>query len=105
MSGDEGRGELSFLNGPDAADTLAQLVMDLAAQLHCERYARLALQEALIRAGSLPAGAVDALVEDPGLLERSRGELDASMARLIRIMAEAGDRTGPLRAEAPDREG
>jgi len=99
-----GRDELAFLTAPASADTLAQLVMDLGAQLHRERHARLALEEALMRAGVLPAGAVEALEEDAGLLVKSRAALDASMARIIRIMAEAGDRTGPLRSEAPERE-
>ena len=100
-----GRDELVFLTEPASADTLAQLVMDLGAQLHRERQSRLALEEALTRAGVLDEGAIEALHEDPELLARSRKGLDASMARLIRIMAEAGDRTGPLRGEAPKREG
>lgn len=99
------RDELSFLSEKTSADTLAQLVMDLGAQLHVERQARLALEEALLRQGTLPAGAIEALAEDPDFLARARAELDRSMARLMRIMTEDGDRFGPLRAEAPGQEG
>ena len=94
--------ELTFLPGGAGADTLAQLVMDLAAQLHVERQARLALQEALVRQGAVEAGAIEALAGDEAFLARAREGLDASLARLVRIMAETGDRTGPLRAEAPE---
>lgn len=93
--------ELRFLPEGAAADTLAALVMDLAAQLHIERQARLALQTALERDGTVTAAAIDPLADDPAFLERARGELDRSMARLMRILKEAGDRTGPLRAESP----
>jgi len=95
------RDEHSFLPAGSTADTLAALVMDLAAQLHVERQARLALEEALSRAGVLPDGAVAALAADPVLLARSRAGLDRSLGRLMRIMTEAGDHTGPLRPEAP----
>jgi hypothetical protein len=98
------RDELSFLTEKTSADTLAQLVMDLGAQLHAERQARLALEEALVRQGVLAPAAIEALADDPAFLARARGELDRSMARLIRIMTEAGDRYGPLRDEAPDEE-
>jgi hypothetical protein len=104
MSTTNTRNELAFLTDPAAVDTLAQLVMDIGAQVHQERQARLALEEALTRAGVLPVGAVAALAEDPALLARAREGLDASMARLMRIMVEAGDRFGPLRAEAPEKE-
>jgi len=95
------RDELSFLPERASADTLAQMIMDLGAQLHRERQARLALEEALLRQGAVSSEAIDALAADPAFLARARAELDGSIARLIRIMSEAGDRTGPLRAEAP----
>lgn len=98
------RDELTFLPPETATDTLAALVMDIGAQLHAERQARLALEEALIRRGVLDAGDIDALAEDPALLARARAGLDRSMARIMRILEEAGDRTGPLRPEAPEQE-
>jgi multidrug efflux pump subunit AcrA (membrane-fusion protein) len=101
MSRTSTRNELVFLTEGATNDTLAQLVMDLGAQLHQERQARLALEEALIRAGVLAEGATAALAEDAALLARARAGLDASMARIMRIMVEAGDRFGPLRDEAP----
>ncbi len=97
-----GRDEPSFLpEGGASADTLAALVMDLGAQLHVERQARLALQEALLRKGVVDAAAIDALAEDADFLAKARAGLDRSMARIMRILIEAGDRTGPLRAESP----
>ncbi|MCC6008581.1 MAG: hypothetical protein JJU40_13005 [Rhodobacteraceae bacterium] len=98
------RDELSFLPPEGATDTLAALVMDLGAQLHAERQARLALEEALIRRGLLSVEEVAALAGDPALLARARDGLERSMARIMRILEEAGDRTGPLRAEAPATE-
>ncbi|WP_306118920.1 MULTISPECIES: hypothetical protein [unclassified Roseitalea] len=99
------RDELSFLSNQTDADTLGALVMDLGAQLHVERQARLALQEALVRQGAVSAEAIDALADDADFLARARAELDRSMARIMRIMVEAGDKMGPLRDEAPDAQG
>lgn len=98
------RDELSFLDPAHSADTLAALVMDLGAQLHVERQARLALEETLLRRGLVAAPDIEALADDPEFLARARAGLDRSMARLMRILTEAGDRTGPLRAEAPATE-
>lgn len=95
------RDELSFLPEGASADTLAALVMDLGAQLHVERQARLALQEALVRKGVLAAAEIEALAGDDAFLATARTGLDRSMARIMRILTEAGDRTGPLRAESP----
>lgn len=94
------RDELSFL-GTAQTDTLAGLVMDLAAQLHVERQRRMALEELLVREGLLSREAIEALAGDEAFLGQARAALDKSMARLIAIIGEAGDRTGPLRAEAP----
>lgn len=81
-------------------DRLAALLMELAAQLHAERQRRMALEEALVRRGLLTREEVEALGGDAAFLGASQAALDANLRRLMRIMAEAGDARGPLRAEA-----
>ena len=95
--------ELTFFDDAED-DTLAALVMDLAAQLHIERQRRLALEEALTRSGAIDPAAIAALVDDAAFQAKTARALDKSQARLIRIITEHGDRTGPLRAEAPEIE-
>jgi hypothetical protein len=81
-------------------DQLAALVFELAGQLHVERTQRMALEEVLVRAGVIAAGATEALAEDSALLAATRDKLDASIRALLRILAETGDAKGPLRPEA-----
>ncbi|MEQ9815591.1 MAG: hypothetical protein RLO50_22655 [Azospirillaceae bacterium] len=100
MSGGTAKAELRFFEHGET-DTLAQLVFDLAAQLHVERQRRLALETLLVRSGAVSETALEALVGDDAFLARSRDVLDRSLARLMRIVAEDGDRQGPLRAEDP----
>jgi|GEM_PF-916580 len=100
MSGGVTKPELRFLDTGEA-DTLAQLVFDLAAQLHVERQRRLALETLLVRSGAVSEAALEALAGDDAFLARSREALDRSLARLMRVVAEDGDRQGPLRAEDP----
>ena len=94
------RDEITFFDDAED-DTLAALVMDLAAQLHIERQRRLALEEALTRSGVISPDAIEAMVDDTAFLAKSTRALDKSQARLMRIITEHGDRTGPLRDEAP----
>lgn len=88
----------------NAVDKLAGLVFELASQLHEERVRRQALEEVLGQAGVMDAATVEALVEDPDFRALSRAEADASIRRLLRILAEDGEPEGPLRAEAPETE-
>jgi hypothetical protein len=81
-------------------DRLAQLLMDLASQLHAERQRRIALEVVLERAGLLAPGAVEAMAGDAEARGRAQAVLDASLRRLLRIMAEQGGPRAPLRAEA-----
>jgi hypothetical protein len=81
-------------------DTLAALVMELAAQLHVERQRRIALEHALAARGVLAAEAVEQSAADPAVRERGRAALDGAVRALLRIMAEGGDPKAPLRAEA-----
>ncbi|MEM7444211.1 MAG: hypothetical protein AAF414_12875 [Pseudomonadota bacterium] len=99
-----GRDELTFFDNAEI-DTLAALVMDLAAQLHIERQRRMALEEALTRAEMVDQSAIEAMVGDAEFRAKSTRALDTSQARLMRIITERGDRTGPLRDEAPPVEG
>ena len=59
---DEATGEVTFFGDP-AMDLMAGVIFELAAQLHEERAARLALQSALLTAGVLDAGAVAELLD------------------------------------------
>jgi len=92
--------ELTFFDDAED-DVLAALVMDLAAQLHIERQRRMALEELLIRSGAIDKDAMEGLVTDTEFQTKTGSALDRAQARLIRIITEHGDRTGPLRAEAP----
>jgi hypothetical protein len=85
---------------PGSVDQVAAMVLELAAQLYVERQRRMALEAVLTRHGVLDAGAPDAMVTDETFLATARAELDASLRRLLRIMTETGDPSGPLRAEA-----
>lgn len=85
---------------PASVDQVAAMVLELASQLHVERQRRMALEALLVRQGVLDAAAPEALATDEPFLAAARAELDTSLRRLLRIMTEAGDPTGPLRAEA-----
>lgn len=92
--------ELKFLAAADL-DRLAALVFELSSQLHIERHRRMALERALVARGALTQGDLDALAENKDFLDAARAEADASLRKLLRILAEGGDRQGPLRPEAP----
>jgi hypothetical protein len=81
-------------------DQLAALLLELASQLHVERQRRMALETELHRRGILEPAALDALADDRAFSEAARAALNISLRRLLRIMTEAGDPRGPLRAEA-----
>jgi hypothetical protein len=100
MSGDNG--ELVFFENREV-DRLAQLVFDLAAQLHIERQRRLALETLLTRSGAIKPADLEALADDPDFLATARAQLDESQRRLLTILIEAGDRLTPLREETLSR--
>lgn len=89
--------DLRFFS-PDDLDTVVGLLFELAAQLHEERAQRIALECALEAAGVLDPGATTAPSEVA--VERSREQLDRSMAGLMRLMAESGPPQHPMRGEA-----
>jgi len=84
-------------------DRLAQLVFDLAAQLHIERQRRLALETLLVRSGAIKPADLEALADDGEFLAAARAALDQSQRRLLNIVIEAGDRLTPLREETQSR--
>jgi hypothetical protein len=92
--------EPRFLAAADL-DRLAALVFELSAQLHVERHRRMALEQALLAKGVLAAGDIAALADDKPFLDAARDEADRSLRKLMRILAEDGDRRAPLRKEAP----
>jgi hypothetical protein len=94
------RGELAFLEAADI-DRLAALVFELAGQLHVERHRRMALERALIARGVVAEAEIAALADDPAFLAAAREAADRGLRGMMRILAEDGDRQGPLRAEAP----
>jgi hypothetical protein len=86
--------------GPTSVDQVAAMVLELASQLHVERQRRMALEAQLVRQGVLAVAAPEAMATDETFLGAARTELDASLRRLLRIVTETGDPSGPLRAEA-----
>lgn len=95
----KGLDELKFLAAGDL-DRLAALVFELSSQLHVERHKRLALERALIAKGVLTESDIAALADDASFLAIARDEADRSLRKLLRILAEDGDRRAPLRNEA-----
>ncbi len=98
----EDHGELIFF-GHREVDRLAQLVFDLAAQLHIERQRRLGLETLLMRSGAIKPADLEALAEDRDFLAAARAQLDESQKRLLNILMEGGDRLKPLRDETKSR--
>lgn len=85
-------------------DRAVGLVFELAAQLHIERQRRLAMENLLVAKNIVGAEELEALAGDQDFLATARGELDQSLRKLMRIVTETGDETGPLRAEALEGE-
>ncbi|MBL8835612.1 MAG: hypothetical protein JNL66_05170 [Alphaproteobacteria bacterium] len=88
-----------YLGAADV-DTLASLVMELAAQLHGERNRRLALEHVLASRGLVAAGEIEQAAAQPAVAEAARKSADESIRALLRIMTEGGDPKAPLRGEA-----
>ena len=81
----------------DDLDKLAELVFELAQQLHVERARRIALEHALAARGLVDMGAIDQTAAAPPARESARVELDRSLERLLRILGAAGGPEAPLR--------
>jgi hypothetical protein len=86
--------------GDITPDHMAALLLELASQLHVERVRRMALEAMLVERGVIDAAEMNALVGHAGFVETTRGELDLSLRRLMRIMTAQGGAEGPLRGEA-----
>ncbi len=81
--------------------TLTALIFELAAQLHVERTARLALQSALLVQGLLTDRDIESIGEDAHFKRRTSEGADMAVRRLLRAVLESSDERAPLRAEAP----
>lgn len=79
------------------AQRLAGLVFELASQLHAERLQRLALEHALQTAGLLDRESLDAAAAAQALRVHGREAVEASVARLMRVITEHSDPRTPLR--------
>jgi hypothetical protein len=77
---------------------LAGLVFELSSQLHIERVHRLALEEALLRAGVIDAATLEKLAGDQALHAASMRAAEESLARMMRVLTENEDERAPLRA-------
>ena len=82
-------------------ERLAGLVFELASQLHAERARRIALEQALVSAGVLAAGDVEAAA--PAARSETSAALDRAMHGLLRVMAESNDPRTPIRHEGRAR--
>lgn len=76
---------------------LAELVLELARQLHVERVRRLALEQHLADTGQLDAAGLERLLENPDFRRRAEAAADAGVAALVDIMTEPDDPRRPLR--------
>ena len=87
-------------------ERIAELIFELASQLHIERAQRIALELALARAGVLDAPTIEGLARDAEFRSRSTAALDRSMAKLMRVLTQHADERAPLRsAEAASARG
>ncbi|GIL38068.1 hypothetical protein [Roseiterribacter gracilis] len=82
---------------------LAALVFELASQLHAERSARIALQNALIRAGITTDIEIGEAAEAALTREETAAALARSMLKLMRVLRESDDPRSPTRHEAEER--
>ena len=80
---------------------LTALLFELAAQLHVERTARLALQSALLAHGMLTEQQIESIGADARFKQRTSEAADQAVRRLFRTLAESCDERAPLRAESP----
>ena len=80
---------------------LTALVFELAAQLHVERTARLALQSALLAQGLLTDQQIESIGADARFKQRTSEAADQAVRRLLRTLLESCDERAPLRSELP----
>lgn len=80
---------------------LTALLFELAAELHVERTARLALQSALIAQGLLSNQQLESIGADVHFKRRASEAADHAVRRLLRTLLESCDERAPLRTESP----
>jgi hypothetical protein len=74
--------------------------MELGSQLHIERAHRVALEEALLRAGVLTQEAIGAAGTDPAVRRYTQAMLEDSIRKLLLVLTEDRDPRAPLRRQA-----
>src|SRR5262249_13710296 len=82
---------------PGDLDKLAELVFELAQQLHVERARRIALEQALIARGVVTPTVIEEMAAAPAACEPAREQLDRSLERLLRILDASGGPEAPMR--------
>ena len=82
-------------------DTLAELLFELASQLHVERTRRMALEAALQQRGLLQAADIEAAGADASAAQQACEAADHSIQALLAILSESSDLRAPLRSQAP----
>lgn len=89
------------LDLPLDTQRLAALVLELASQLQGERAHRLALETVLRERGLVDDAALVAAGASQACRDASRAAVEASVARLVRVLTEQQDPRTPLRSGGP----
>lgn len=90
--------EFQYLENPQTAK-LFDLLLQLATELHVERHRLRAMEALLVRKGLVAAGELDHFTptaQEASVLDEN---LQAYMARLVRIITENGPAEHPLREQ------
>lgn len=90
--------EFQYLENPQTAK-LFDLLLQLATELHVERHRLRAMEALLVRKGLVEAGELDHFTptaQEASVLDEN---LQAYMARLVRIITENGPAEHPLREQ------
>lgn len=75
---------------------LADLIFELARQLHVERAERLALEVLLIRSGIIDAQDIVQLANDESFAKQTKQAVEASIAHIMDIVTEPSNPRRPL---------
>lgn len=90
--------EFDYFGNPHISK-LVDLVLLLGTEVHVTRTRVRALESLLVRAGTLPAGAVDAFEPETAEQASFDAARDQLMQRILRIITEAGPAEHPLREQ------
>lgn len=90
--------EFDYFGNPHVGK-LVDLVPALSTELHVTSQRVRALEMALVRAGTLPEGTVDAFEPEATELQHLDAARDQLMSRMLRVITEAGPAEHPLRSQ------